>query len=69
VKASAELEEITSVLLLVNLLRLATTGPPMPVKTFDAYIAETNKRKGEEAKGITSSATAPTYAKLYSGKW
>lgn len=53
VKASAELEEITAVrLLLVNLLRPAATGQPMPVKTFEAYISETNKRKGEVAQGI-----------------
>lgn len=53
VKASVELEEITAVrLLLVNLLRPAATGQPMPVKTFEAYIAETNKRKGEVARSI-----------------
>jgi hypothetical protein len=54
-KASAELEEITAVwLLLVNLLRPAATGQPMPVKTFEAYIAETNKRIGEVARGIAA---------------
>jgi hypothetical protein len=59
VKASAELEEITAVrLLLVNLLRPAATGQPMPVKTFDAYIAETNKRKGEVARGIAEEHAA-----------
>jgi hypothetical protein len=59
VKASAELEEITAVrLLLVNLLRPAATGQPMPVKTFDAYIAETNKRKGEVARGIAKEHAA-----------
>jgi len=59
VKASAELEEITAVrLLLVNLLRPAATGQPMPVKTFEAYIAETNKRKGEVAQGIAEEHAA-----------
>ena len=59
VKASAELEEITEVrLLLVNLLRPAATGQPMPVKTFEAYIAETNKRKGEVARGIAEEHAA-----------
>ncbi|MGA7830607.1 MAG: hypothetical protein WCA21_06590 [Terracidiphilus sp.] len=59
VKVSAELEEITAVrLLLVNLLRPAATGQPMPVKTFEAYIAETNKRKGEVAKGIAEEHAA-----------
>jgi hypothetical protein len=59
VRASAELEEITAVrLLLVNVLRPAATGQPMPVKTFDAYIAETNKRKGEVAKGIAEEHAA-----------
>ncbi|MGA2276583.1 MAG: hypothetical protein ABSG00_03185 [Terracidiphilus sp.] len=59
VKASAELEEITAVrLLLVNLLRPAATGQPMPVKTFEAYIAETNKRKGKVAKGIAEEHAA-----------
>jgi hypothetical protein len=59
VKASAELEEITAVrLLLINLLRPAATGQPMPVKTFEAYIAETNKRKGEVAKGIAEEHAA-----------
>jgi len=59
VKASAELEEITAVrLLLVNLLHPAATGQPMPVKTFDAYIAETNKRKGEVARGIAEAHAA-----------
>jgi hypothetical protein len=58
-RASAELEEITAVrLLLVNLLRPAATGQPMPVKTFEAYIAETNKRKGEVAKGIAEEHAA-----------
>ena len=59
VKVSAELEEITAVrLLLVNLLRPAATGQPMPVKTFEAYIAETNKRKGEVARGIAEEHAA-----------
>jgi hypothetical protein len=58
-RASAELEEITAVrLLLVNLLRPAATGQPMPVKTFEAYIAETNKRKGEVARGIAEEHAA-----------
>jgi hypothetical protein len=58
-RTSVELEEITAVrLLLVNLLRPAATGQPMPVKTFDAYIAETNKRKGEVAKGIAEAHAA-----------
>jgi hypothetical protein len=30
----------------------------MPVKTFDAYIAETNKRKGEVAQGIAEEHAA-----------
>ena len=59
VKASAELEEITAVrLLLVNLLRPAATGQPMPVKTFEAYVSETNKRKGEVAQGIAEEHAA-----------
>ena len=59
VKASAELEEITAVrLLLVNLLRPAATGQPMPVKTFEAYIAETNKRKSEVARVIAEEHAA-----------
>jgi hypothetical protein len=59
VKASAELEEITAVrLLLVNLLRPAATGQPMPVKTFEAYVAETNKRKGEVAQGLAEEHAA-----------
>jgi hypothetical protein len=59
VKVSAELEEITAVrLLLVNLLRPAATGQPMPVKTFEAYIAETNKRKAEVAQGIAEEHAA-----------
>ena len=59
VKARAELEEITAVrLLLVNLLRPAATGQPMPVKTFEAYIAEANRRKGEVARGIAEEHAA-----------
>lgn len=53
VQASAELEEITAVrLLLINLLRPSATGQPMAEKTFDAYVAEVKKRKAEAAQGI-----------------
>ena len=52
-RASAELEEITAVrLLLINLLRPVVTGQPLGEKAFDAYVAEVKKRKGEVAESI-----------------